>query len=94
MQIKKTNNWEYYKYYFNDIEIPEKENGVLLAEFPDGTRGTIDYISDRSIGHYHDTSGHNRSVNRYELFGIINHYGMKIRVPIENLHVIKIKRIK
>jgi len=91
-QIKKTNNWEYYKYYFNNIEVPENKNGVLQTEFPDGTIAAIDYISDRSIGYYTD-HGHDRSVNRYELFGLINHCGMKIRVPIENLKVIKIKGI-
>jgi hypothetical protein len=92
-QIKKTNNWEYYKYYFNNIEVPEDKNGVLQVEYPDGTQASIDYISDRSIGHYSD-HGHNRSVNRYELFGIINHHGLKMRVPVENLNVIQIKGIK
>jgi len=31
--------------------------------------------------------------DNYELFAIINHHGMKIRVPVENLNVIKIKGI-
>jgi hypothetical protein len=84
--IKKTNDWEYYKYYFNNQEINEKKDGEVHVEFPDGTNATLKYVSNPSTGHYSD-HGRQTTVQRYELYAIINHHGMKIRTPIENLLV-------